>query len=52
MPFFFKKKIDIAYGSRLMLKHVNTVGGYLHSHQKYYSKGSGRKSPRFLIKIP
>ncbi|KAI9225614.1 MAG: glycosyltransferase family 39 protein [Piptocephalis tieghemiana] len=31
---------DIAYGSKVYLRHVNTRGGYLHSHPSYYPGGS------------
>ncbi|KAF2839036.1 glycosyltransferase family 39 protein [Patellaria atrata CBS 101060] len=31
---------DIAYGSRISIRHHNTQGGYLHSHQHMYPTGS------------
>lgn len=31
---------DVALGSRISLKHVNTQGGYLHSHKHNYPTGS------------
>lgn len=32
--------VDVAFGSRLSLRHVNTQGGYLHSHPLMYPGGS------------
>ncbi|KAI8993588.1 hypothetical protein BDB01DRAFT_776808 [Pilobolus umbonatus] len=32
--------IDIAYDSRVIIRHVATRGGYLHSHPHYYPGGS------------
>ncbi|KAK7973410.1 Dolichyl-phosphate-mannose--protein mannosyltransferase 1 [Apiospora saccharicola] len=32
--------VDVAFGSRLSLRHVNTQGGYLHSHPLMYPTGS------------
>ncbi|KAL1917803.1 uncharacterized protein VTP21DRAFT_3637 [Calcarisporiella thermophila] len=32
--------IDIAYGSKLNIRHLNTHGGYLHSHSHNYPGGS------------
>ena len=32
--------VDIAYGSRISLRHHNTQGGYLHSHNHMYPTGS------------
>ncbi|CAG8551471.1 2149_t:CDS:10 [Paraglomus occultum] len=32
--------IDIAYGSHITIRHVNTQGGYLHSHNHVYPSGS------------
>ncbi|KAF1814530.1 protein mannosyltransferase 1 [Eremomyces bilateralis CBS 781.70] len=31
---------DVAYGSRVLLRHHNTQGGYLHSHNHMYPAGS------------
>jgi dolichyl-phosphate-mannose-protein mannosyltransferase len=31
---------DVAFGSRITLRHVNTKGGYLHSHPHNYPGGS------------
>lgn len=31
---------DVVYGSRVTLRHVNTQGGYLHSHAHMYPTGS------------
>ena len=31
---------DVAFGSRVSLRHHNTQGGYLHSHQHMYPTGS------------
>ncbi len=31
---------DVAFGSRISLRHHNTQGGYLHSHQHMYPTGS------------
>lgn len=35
---------DVAIGSTINLRHVNTQGGYLHSHAHNYPGGSGRTS--------
>lgn len=35
---------DVAIGSAVTLRHVNTQGGYLHSHAHNYPGGSGRTS--------
>lgn len=32
--------VDVAYGSRVSLRHHNTQGGYLHSHNHMYPTGS------------
>ncbi|RHZ75364.1 hypothetical protein Glove_216g188 [Diversispora epigaea] len=32
--------IDVAFGSSVSIKHVNTLGGYLHSHKHTYPGGS------------
>lgn len=34
---------DVAYGSRITIRHVATNGGYLHSHLSTYPDGSKRK---------
>lgn len=34
---------DIAYGSRVYIRHMATRGGYLHSHPHDYPTGSKRK---------
>ncbi|CEP12652.1 hypothetical protein [Parasitella parasitica] len=31
---------NIAYGSQIVIRHENTVGGYLHSHRKRFTGGS------------
>ncbi|CAN6595731.1 dolichyl-phosphate-mannose--protein mannosyltransferase 1 [Trichomonascus vanleenenianus] len=31
---------DVAYGSELTIRHLNTQGGYLHSHDHLYQTGS------------
>jgi dolichyl-phosphate-mannose-protein mannosyltransferase len=31
---------DIAYGSKITIRHMGTRGGYLHSHDHYYPAGS------------
>ncbi|KAI5286172.1 hypothetical protein KEM54_006996 [Ascosphaera aggregata] len=31
---------DVVFGSRLTIRHVNTQGGYLHSHENMYPEGS------------
>jgi dolichyl-phosphate-mannose-protein mannosyltransferase len=31
---------DVVYGSEIILRHVNTNGGYLHSHDHMYETGS------------
>lgn len=35
--------LDIAYGSKLDIRHMGTSGGYLHSHDHGYPGGSKRK---------
>ncbi|KAG2228231.1 hypothetical protein INT45_011023 [Circinella minor] len=35
--------IDIAYGSRVWIRHEGTRGGYLHSHPHKYLTGSGQQ---------
>ena len=35
---------DVAIGSAVNVRHVNTQGGYLHSHAHNYPGGSGRTS--------
>ena len=40
---------DVAIGSAVTVRHVNTQGGYLHSHAHNYPGGSGRTF--FLIKV-
>lgn len=32
--------VDVAFGSRVVLRHHNTQGGYLHSHNHMYPTGS------------
>ncbi|KAI2467875.1 glycosyltransferase family 39 protein [Annulohypoxylon bovei var. microspora] len=32
--------VDVAFGSRVSIRHVNTQGGYLHSHPLMYPTGS------------
>lgn len=32
--------VDVAFGSRVVIRHVNTQGGYLHSHPLMYPTGS------------
>ncbi|KAI0012044.1 glycosyltransferase family 39 protein [Xylariaceae sp. FL0662B] len=32
--------VDVAFGSRVTIRHVNTQGGYLHSHPLMYPTGS------------
>lgn len=34
---------DVAFGSRVTIRHVNTQGGYLHSHQHMYPTGSNQQ---------
>ena len=34
---------DVAFGSEVSIRHVNTQGGYLHSHSHEYPTGSKRK---------
>ncbi|ORX88851.1 PMT-domain-containing protein [Basidiobolus meristosporus CBS 931.73] len=31
---------DVAYGSKVYIRHLNTNGGYLHSHDLFYPTGS------------
>lgn len=35
--------IDIAFGSKVFIRHVATRGGYLHSHPHNYPSGSKRE---------
>jgi dolichyl-phosphate-mannose-protein mannosyltransferase len=35
---------DVAFGSKVSIRHVNTQGGYLHSHAHAYPGGSKRRS--------
>lgn len=35
--------IDVAFGSEVTIRHVNTQGGYLHSHPHTYPGGSKRE---------
>lgn len=39
-PLDGKFPADVAYGSSITLRHVNTQGGYLHSHNHLYETGS------------
>ena len=34
--------VDVALGSKVAIRHVNTQGGYLHSHPHNYPGGSKR----------
>lgn len=34
--------IDVAFGSEITIRHLNTQGGYLHSHAHDYPGGSAR----------
>jgi len=34
---------DVAIGSTITIRHVNTQGGYLHSHAHSYPGGSKRE---------
>ena len=36
----FHVSIDVAFGSTITIRHVNTQGGYLHSHPHNYPGGS------------
>lgn len=47
IPDTFKRKysfvyycLEVAYGSKVYLRHDSTVGGFLHSHGYYYPGGS------------
>jgi dolichyl-phosphate-mannose--protein O-mannosyl transferase len=40
--FLFYTLTDVAIGSTVTVRHVNTQGGYLHSHSHYYPGGSER----------
>lgn len=42
--------LDIAFGSEVTIRHINTQGGYLHSHDHAYPGGSHRK--RFIESLP
>uniref|UniRef100_A0A060T6Y3 Dolichyl-phosphate-mannose--protein mannosyltransferase n=1 Tax=Blastobotrys adeninivorans TaxID=409370 RepID=A0A060T6Y3_BLAAD len=35
-----KTPADVAYGSEITIRHLNTQGGYLHSHDHMYETGS------------
>lgn len=35
--------VDVAFGSRVAIKHHNTQGGYLHSHNLMYPTGSNQQ---------
>jgi dolichyl-phosphate-mannose--protein O-mannosyl transferase len=37
-------ELDVGFGSIVTLRHVNTQGGYLHSHAHPYQGGSQRES--------
>jgi dolichyl-phosphate-mannose-protein mannosyltransferase len=41
--------IDIAYGSKVYIRHIETHGGYLHSHPHNYPTGSKRTYLTSLI---
>ena len=41
--FIYTFLLDIAYGSKVFIRHVATRGGYLHSHPHNYPTGSKRK---------
>jgi dolichyl-phosphate-mannose-protein mannosyltransferase len=40
--------LDVAFGSQITIRHINTQGGYLHSHAHNYPGGSQR-TPLFLL---
>ena len=42
---------DVAVGSEITIRHLNTQGGYLHSHPHTYPGGSKRSSSMRSIKI-
>jgi dolichyl-phosphate-mannose--protein O-mannosyl transferase len=42
--------MDVAFGSEITIQHLNTQGGYLHSHAPSCPRGSGHMyCPRFSI---
>lgn len=41
--------IDVMLGSRIAIRHLNTQGGYLHSHPSNYPGGSQRESPSRVV---
>ena len=41
---------DVVLGSRITLKHLNTQGGYLHSHAHSYPGGSKRGCCSLCVK--
>ena len=43
---YLNMRIDVAIGSQISIRHVNTQGGYLHSHPHNYPGGSQRKPVR------
>jgi dolichyl-phosphate-mannose-protein mannosyltransferase len=42
---------DVAYGSKVYIRHLETSGGYLHSHPHNYPGGSNRELI-FLMVMP
>jgi len=46
--FYFYLIPDIAYGSKVAIKHLATSGGYLHSHSHSYPEGSKRKCTNLI----
>lgn len=43
---------DVAVGSTVTIRHVNTQGGYLHSHPHSYPGGSERAYLALFIDFP
>lgn len=41
--------LDIAFGSSVVLRHLGSNGGYLHSHLRRYAEGSTRKLLNHLV---
>ena len=39
---------DVAIGSKITIKHLNTQGGFLHSHGHNYPSGSKRMFSYFI----
>ncbi|KAG1220920.1 hypothetical protein G6F68_021069 [Rhizopus microsporus] len=40
---YIQSPVDIAYESKVFIRHIATRGGYLHSHPHNYPGGSKRR---------